>query len=145
MAGLREAMQDAPGSKQGGFQLSSDSRKLLIRLAPLRQIEETLSKVVSGASPTPNESSQASQQRQYNSTRAPEEVSIPSGYGWKKAVLGRRSQDSPTASNTDAAELAQARRVLAACTDDIVKLWNDRTVRRALKSAEVSLEDQPGL
>lgn len=145
MAGLREAMKDSPSAQQGVYQLSTDSRKLLIRLAPLRQIEETLSKIVSGGSDPVGESNQTSRQRLYNSTRAPEEVSVPSGSGWKKAILGRRSRDSSSALNPETAELSQARRVLAACADDIVNLWNDRTVRQALDTAEIALEDQPGL
>lgn len=138
-------MKDSPAAQQSGFQLSADSRKLLIRLAPLRQIEETLSKVVSGGSETASESNQTSRQRLYNSSRGPEEVSVPSGSAWKKAILGRRSRDASANSSPETAELSQARRVLTACADDIVKLWKDRTVRQALETAEIALEDQPGL
>lgn len=82
--------------------------------------------------------------QKYNPAKAPE-VSVPSGYGWKSAIIGRRSQESSASSVSDTSELGQTRRVLAACGDDIVKLWNDRGVQQALKSAEIALEEQPGL
>ncbi|KAJ2915140.1 hypothetical protein MD484_g5273, partial [Candolleomyces efflorescens] len=148
LAGLRESSlgQSSTTILEGGsIQINPEIRKLILRLAPLRQVEETLNKALAGSpgmggGPGPNAT--AGNQR-YNPAKATE-VSVPSGYGWKNAIIGRRSQESSTSSSSDTSELGQTRRVLAACGDDIVKLWNDRGVQHALKSAEIALEEQPG-
>lgn len=42
-------------------------------------------------------------------------------------------------------EEMQNRRILSACTDDVIALWKDVQVQRILGEKEISLRDQPGL
>ncbi|KAJ2922142.1 hypothetical protein H1R20_g14945, partial [Candolleomyces eurysporus] len=148
LAGMRESSlgQSSTTVLEGGpVQINPEIRKLVLRLAPLRQVEETLNRALAG-SPGMGAgaaSNATAGNQKYNPARATE-VSVPSGYGWKNAISGRRSQESSSSNTSDTSELGQTRRVLAACGDDIVKLWSDRGVQQALKSAEIALEEQPG-
>ena len=114
--------------------MTAELRKLCARLAPLRQVEESLSKALSGSS---------DKGQRYNPAKAPE-VSIPSGSGWKKALAARRSEES-NVSRAGELDDGRNRRILAACGEDIARLWNDPTVQHSLRSADIALEEQPGL
>ncbi|KAF8632865.1 hypothetical protein AX17_004713 [Amanita inopinata Kibby_2008] len=109
-------------------------RRHFIRLAPLRQVEESLIKKLSGSSP-----SYHSGAIRYHPSRA-SEVEIRSGSAWKGLFkLRRQSQPGSIAAQDD-----PNRRILAACTDDILDLWRDVSVRDFLAENDIVLEDQPG-
>ncbi|EAU82769.1 hypothetical protein CC1G_10888 [Coprinopsis cinerea okayama7 len=133
----------SPPSKKNGQ--NTELRKLLVRLAPLRQVEDSLARALSGGSLS-NSSSPFSPA--YNPAKAPE-IAFPSGYGWKKALLSGRKLGSGNGGNggngsSDMSEFGQASRILAACGEDIVKLWNDPGVQQILKAADIALDEQPG-
>lgn len=139
-------------------------RKLCIRLAPLRQVEENLIRFLSNGtgmalphvSYNPVTGEQMSEKLKsmlaYHPLKA-SEVSIPSGSSWRRG-LKRRSEDALTDesnASTGSYTLAersddgQNRRILAALGDDMAALWTNRVVQQSLKSAEIALEEQPGL
>ncbi|KAG6841607.1 hypothetical protein C0991_009032 [Blastosporella zonata] len=115
--------------------LAGDLRRLCIGLAPLREVEASLTRGLSGASPIlPNGPS-------YNPNSA-SEVAIRSSAGWKDFLMGRRNTETATrsAERSDDAD----RRILAACAQDMTTLWTDPTVQEWLRDREISLSDQPG-
>ena len=107
-------------------------RRHLIRLAPLRHVEESLTKKISGTMCQSN----GEKTIHYHPSRAPE-VELRSGLGWKGLFKVKRQSDS----NVDDSN----RRILAACADDILGLWNDPSVQECLAVNSIVLEDQPGL
>ncbi|KIJ96986.1 hypothetical protein K443DRAFT_633416 [Laccaria amethystina LaAM-08-1] len=132
-SGLRDSALVTQEHQPAYGTMTAELRKLCIRLAPLRQVEESLSKALSGSS----DNGQG-----YNPAKAPE-VSIPSGSGWKKALAGGRSEES-NVSRVGGSDDGRNRRILAACGEDIARLWNDPAVQQSLRSADIALEEQPG-
>lgn len=114
-------------------------RRLKMRLVPLRQVEEILTRRLTGSvdslPPLPLPAAASSK---YQLTCAPE-VLVRGGSGWKRAARTRR----PTSPIAD--ELDDAERVLCACMDDIIALWGDADVQRGLGRSGISLQDQSGL
>lgn len=132
-SGLRDSALVTQEHQYAYGTMTAELRKLCIRLAPLRQVEESLCKTLSGSSDN---------RQGYNPAKAPE-VSIPSGSGWKKTLAGGRSEES-NVSRVGASDDGRNRRILAACGEDIARLWNDPTVQQSLRSADIALEEQPG-
>ncbi|KAF6757701.1 guanine nucleotide binding protein, alpha subunit [Ephemerocybe angulata] len=128
IAGMREVMKDAPMATGQGLHFSGDVYRLIASLAPLRDVEDTLNQILA-VEPTSGQPQVTGINLYYNPAKAPEGSASSSS-----------ADDTPSISD----RLWQARRVLLSCGEDIEKLWNDRTVRRALKSAEITLEEQPG-
>ncbi|KAG6917766.1 hypothetical protein DXG01_001171 [Tephrocybe rancida] len=116
--------------------LSGDLRRLCIGLAPLREVEASLTRGLSGTSPILPDGPY------YNPNRA-SEVAIRSSAGWKAFLMGRRRAEtaSRSADRSDAAD----RRILAACAEDMSRLWQDPSVQDWLRGREISLHEQPGL
>ncbi|KAJ3513146.1 hypothetical protein NLJ89_g3115 [Agrocybe chaxingu] len=144
--GIRDAPFGHERRASNSGPLTADLRKLCIRLAPLRQVEENLIKILSGRLPPRSLDDPIGRVNQaYNPAKAPE-VSIPSGSGWKQALsLKRRSEESQnTRSTAERSEDGQSRRILAALGDDIAALWRDPVVQQTLKAAEIALDEQPG-
>ncbi|KAF8067639.1 guanine nucleotide binding protein, alpha subunit [Lyophyllum atratum] len=118
--------------------LSGDLRRLCIGLAPLREVEASLTRGISGPSSSPV----ISEAPTYNPAKA-SEVAIRSSSGWKSLLMGRRKADSEGGFSAGKSDDAN-RRILAACAEDITNLWKDLVVQSALKSREISLQEQPG-
>ncbi|KAF8621238.1 hypothetical protein AX15_007950 [Amanita polypyramis BW_CC] len=106
-------------------------RRHFIRLAPLRHVEESLTKRISGSTFY----SSAEGTTHYRPSRA-SEVELRSGSGWKGFFKGKRQSDR----NVDDSN----RRILGACADDILYLWSDPSVQQCLAANNIILEDQPG-
>lgn len=62
---------------------------------------------------------------------------VRAGGGWKSKLVTHAAHDLP--GNNEATQ------VLAACKDDIIKLWEDPAVRALLARKEIRLQDTPGL
>ncbi|KAJ6499584.1 guanine nucleotide binding protein, alpha subunit [Mycena vitilis] len=118
--------------------LSGQLRRLSISLAPLRQVEETLSNRIAGSRP-PEESSEADR---YHPSKA-SEISLRSGSGWTAFLRFRRGSTSMADRNEKAEEL-QTRRILSACAGDIMRLWAAPEVQQGLHDREIVLEEQSG-
>jgi hypothetical protein len=76
------------------------------------------------------------------------EVSVRSGSRWKtlfKGSPGGGNGAMTKARSQEFEEVQNARRVIEACREDIVTLWNHPAVRASLADQSVSLEFQSGL
>ncbi|KAK7018993.1 guanine nucleotide binding protein, alpha subunit [Favolaschia claudopus] len=128
---------DAPTSPDGA--LSGPLRRLSISLAPLRQVEETLSNRIAGSRPPEEQRSEA---ERYHPAKA-SEISLRSGSGWTAFLRFRRGSTSATDRNEKAEEL-QTRRILNACAHDIMTLWAAPEVQQGLKDRDIVLQEQSG-
>lgn len=127
--------------------LNDDLRRLSMRLAPLRQVEETLTKRLCGSTPSSPQLNTSPPMPRYNQDRA-SEVSVRSGSGWKKLNRFRRPSNSTVTvpmTASDGVEDLKALRIISACRDDMVSLWADQAVQSVLSNQDVLLEDQSGL
>lgn len=120
--------------------LSGQLRRLSISLAPLRQVEETLSNRIAGSRP-PEESSEADR---YHPAKA-SEISLRSGSGWTAFLRFRRGSTSTGPDRNEKAEELQTRRILSACARDIMTLWAAPEVQQGLREREIVLQEQSGL
>ena len=115
--------------------ISPKIRTLCLRLAPLRRVEEDFVKILSKrASPE--------MQRPLSSVHELEAARL------SNCTLDLHSEGSTITydeSHLDWLEQGPSRRVLDALGEDIAALWLDESLQQALKSAEIALEDQPGL
>ncbi|KAF7374433.1 hypothetical protein MSAN_00327400 [Mycena sanguinolenta] len=118
--------------------LSGQLRRLSISLAPLRQVEETLSSRIAGSRPPQN----SRERDRYHPAKAPE-ISLRSGSGLTK-FLGFWRGSSSIPDQKEQAEELQTRRILSACAQDIMTLWAAPEVQQGLKDREIVLQEQSG-
>ncbi|KAJ7336398.1 guanine nucleotide binding protein, alpha subunit [Mycena albidolilacea] len=126
-----------PTSPDGA--LSGQLRRLSISLAPLRQVEETLSNRIAGSRP-PEDSSE---EDRYHPAKA-SEISLRSGSGWTAFLRFRRGSTSAGPDRNEKAEELQTRRILSACARDIMTLWSAPEVQQGLREREIVLQEQSG-
>lgn len=142
--GRRDSLSDGQRKSSSSANIGPELRKLCIRLAPLRQVEDSLIKSLWGdAPPKPNNGSEVKTQ-----AFGPASISLPTGYSWKKALgLHKASMESLSSSSTRSTRSVdgQNRRILAALGDDIFALWDDSGVQNILQTAEINLKEHPGL
>lgn len=123
-----------PPEATSSTMMTHDLRTLCARLAPLRQVEETLTTRLSGTTVV-----EGPETIQYHPAKA-SEISIRSGSGWKGLMNFRRQSFSSVKTDD-----TQSRRILNALAEEITALWEEPTVQRELKDREIVLQDQPGL
>ncbi|KAI0292902.1 guanine nucleotide binding protein, alpha subunit [Russula brevipes] len=124
--------------------LTDDLRRLRVGLSPLRNIEETLTRLISSDYPRQIGGSGGKSAAALPTERA-FEVSVRSGSRWKTLFKSGASGAAVSkASSQGYEELQNARRVIEACREDIVALWNHPAVRESLTEQSVSLEFQSG-
>ena len=133
-------------------QLTDDLRRLRVSLSPLRNIEESLARFISpdhyprrvgsqGGKTTTSSIASAALP-----TERAFEVSVRSGSRWKSLFKsGGGNGAMSKARSQEYEEVQNARRVIEACREDIVALWNHPAVRAGLADQSVSLEFQSGL
>lgn len=119
--------------------LSGQLRRLSISLAPLRQVEESLSNRIAGSRPPEDET----EAERYHPAKA-SEISVRSGSGWTAFLRFRRGSTS-TIDRSEKSEEIQTRRILSACAADIMTLWAAPEVQQGLKDREITLQEQSGL
>ncbi|PFH50507.1 hypothetical protein AMATHDRAFT_60909 [Amanita thiersii Skay4041] len=135
---LEESNNKAPRESAKSLRMVQESlRRHFIRLAPLKQVEDSLIKNLIGAGAII--SANNADAVRYHPAKAPE-VAVRSGSGWKGFFKAKRQSDTDTARHVDDSN----RRILAACTDNIIDLWNDPPVRKCLAESDIVLEDQAG-
>ncbi|KAJ7932073.1 guanine nucleotide-binding protein alpha-4 subunit [Mycena leptocephala] len=121
--------------------LTPELLTLKMRLLPLQQVEEALLGKL-----TPS----ARFNKAYSASldpRKPQEVSINSTTPWKGAFNRlmnnvRSSVDGPEVDEPQ--DSRDARQLLHACSEDIIRLWNDPTVKEVLRAHRLRLEDMAG-
>lgn len=122
--------------------LTPELLTLKMRLLPLQQVEEALLGKLSPSARF-NKAYSASPDPQ-----KPQEVSINSTTPWKGAFNRlmnnvRSSVDGPEVDEPQ--DSRDARQLLHACSEDIIRLWNDPTVKEVLRAHRLRLEDMAGL
>ena len=126
--------------------VSPELLKLKMRLLPLQQVEESLLRKM-----TPPGSSEFEPTHLSSVKKKPgkfRELAINSTTQWKGAfgrliATARASFESTTEIDIEVPNDAGV--ILHACSEDIIKLWNDPTVKTLLKARKVRLEDMGGL
>ena len=103
-----------------------------MRLAPLREVEQILTRRFCPPDIETNASGQ------YHKDRA-SEVRVRGG--WKTLLTNRRNPQNPAGLD----DLEHSQRVIEACKDDMASLWEDPVVQAKLKKHNVQLQDQSGL
>jgi hypothetical protein len=136
--------------------LTDDLRRLRVSLSPLRSIEECLARFISpehyprhvtcaGSNSNKGSRSGGSPTAALPTERA-FEVSVRSGSRWKTLFKGSGGGGAMSkARSQEYEEVQNARRVIEACREDIVTLWNHPAVRASLADQSVALEFQSGL
>ncbi|EPS97641.1 hypothetical protein FOMPIDRAFT_1024939 [Fomitopsis schrenkii] len=114
-----------------------DLRWLKMRLAPLRQVEVILNRLLGvsageGGSPTEVEMNWDSDKLS--------EVAVGSDFGWRTLI--RTEKARPTSRFWD--DLDDARKIMEACRDDIVAMCQDKLVQGVLDEEGISILDEPG-
>lgn len=121
--------------------LSEEVRRLCIRLTPLRQVEELLMKRISGFVP---DVSTGSLLHRYHPAKA-SEISLRPGIGWKGRFRVLRSSESDQGGEQyDKSQDLTNRRIIAACAEDIIQLWDDLDVQEHLARRNIALQNQAG-
>lgn len=104
-----------------------------MRLAPLRHVEITLSRRI--CSPIIDEGA-----ARYQKDRAPE-VLVRAGSGWKSLLKTQRDRRDIRSSD----DLQNCQRIIEACKEDMILLWEDATIQAGLMAHNVRLQDHSGL
>jgi guanine nucleotide-binding protein subunit alpha len=113
---------------------SNNLPHLRIRLAPLREVEQILTRHF-----CPLEIGNDAFGR-YREDRA-SEVSVRGLSGWKTLLKHRRNSQIPAISN----DLDSSQRVIEACKEDMTSLWENPVIQAGLQKHDVQLQDQSGL
>ncbi|OJT02797.1 Guanine nucleotide-binding protein alpha-4 subunit [Trametes pubescens] len=128
--------------------LTAEHLKLKLRLAPLVQVEETLVRKLTQAGSGEMEATQL-QMLGGNASHADRaraldrEVAVNSQFAWKGVfhkMIGRSSMEG----EVDFNDPDDPGRILYACGEDMVTLWNDPLIKSLLRSQGTRLEDMPG-
>ncbi|KAJ7057833.1 guanine nucleotide binding protein, alpha subunit [Mycena amicta] len=131
---LRHTQESGPDSA-----LSGPLRRLSFSLAPLRQVEESLSNRIAGS----RSIEEQPEAERYNPAKA-SEISVRSGSGWTAFLRFRRgSVDNGKTANEKSEEM-QVRRILSACAEDIAALWASEEVQQGLQDRDITLQEQSG-
>ncbi|GJJ15916.1 hypothetical protein Clacol_010195 [Clathrus columnatus] len=119
--------------------LSPEHRRLMMRLGPLRQLETVLTKrfkpLALPNTPISPPRSPVALANILSPSQSHDELRV-NGYSWKRARETSSSDGDRTTEDDES--LA---RVLSACKEDMIQLWNDPLVRRILKEYRVGMEE----
>lgn len=119
-------------------------------LRPLKEVEDSLTKRISGLSlPFLSGISDVDgkEHPRYHPEKA-SEVLICSGMGWKGFMKLRKQTTSASGAeraSRDRVEDDGNRRILEACAEDIMRLWTEEEVHNVLEEKGIRLRHQPGL
>jgi hypothetical protein len=127
----------AATATSGGSKLTPEHRRLTMRLAPLREIEHALTRRLRSCSYAPITPPHSPLGR----SRSNQELYL-SGYAWQRVREHRPGAEQCTENGDEDEGLT---RVLCACQDDMVTLWNDPFVRKLLKVQRVGMEELSSL
>lgn len=152
---VTEASQSASTNDHGidrpsSLIISPELLKLRMRLLPLQQVEESLRRKMTPAGSSEFEATHLSPVTNLpykTKTGKCRELAINSTTQWKSAfgrliVSARASLESAT--KIDFEDPNDPGLILHACSEDIIKLWNDPTVKILLKAQKIRLEDMGG-
>ncbi|KAF9806015.1 hypothetical protein IEO21_08843 [Rhodonia placenta] len=112
-----------------------DLRWLKMRLAPLRQVELILNRVLGVQDPVVDDDAE----REWDSDRL-SEVALRSRTAWR--MLTHSGKERPASRFWD--DLLDAQRILDACREDVVQMCVDPLVQALLAEHGIALADEPG-
>lgn len=143
---------DEFGLDGGGTKpLSEEIRRLCIRLKPLREVEDSLTRKIAGFVPEQPPSKEGAANglnpsipSRYHPSKACE-VSIRSGRRNRLIRFRRRSESSILGGEYDEAGDILNRRIIHACAEDIRSIWINEEVQDVLREKGIALQSQPGL
>jgi hypothetical protein len=137
----------------GLHSLTPEHLKLRMRLLPLHQVEAALLRKLTPPGSIEFEATHLSSVTNFNyatrSARARKEIAVNSTSQWKGAFSRvvantvRSSMDSGM--DIDFDDPNDPGIVLHACAEDMIRLWNDPTIKGMLKTRKIRLEDKAGL
>lgn len=125
-----------------------------MRLLPLRQIEDILIRKLNPAGSIENEATRLGSHTSLSGlikrrgSAKFKEIAIHSTSQWKVAfgrLLSSARDSMESGEDIDWENPKDPGIVLNACAEDIVKLWNDPTVKQLLHAQKIRLEDMSGL
>lgn len=122
-----------------------------MRLSPLQQVEETLLRRLSPSGSVGQEATQLSSETHTDHPRtSPKEIVVNSSSPWKTAFTRLLSSTTTRSSfessqDIDFNDPQDPGVILHACAEDMIRLWNDPTVRELLRVRNIRLEDMAGL
>lgn len=151
MVGFPQSRSSSLESSGSGTIINPDLLKLRMRLLPLQQVEEALLRKMTPAGSAEFEATHLSPVTNLPYKRRPgkfREVAINSTAHWKGAfgrLLATTRTSVDSASDIDFEDPNDPGIILHACSEDIVQLWNDPTVKQLLKAQKLRLEDMSGL
>ncbi|EED84472.1 candidate G-protein alpha subunit [Postia placenta Mad-698-R] len=127
--------------------LTAEHLKLKMRLSPLVQVEQALVRKLTPPGSTEFEATHLTNVSNYQYTPRTKEVAVNSQFAWKHMFSrflpdSRDSMDSEEGINWD--DPQDPGRIIYACGEDMIRLWNDETIKALLKSLNIRLADQPG-
>ncbi|KAF8893912.1 guanine nucleotide binding protein, alpha subunit [Infundibulicybe gibba] len=140
----------SPTSSQEYPPLSPEHLRLKMRLLPLQQVEEALLRRLTPAGSSEFEATHLSPVTNlpYSSRSATvKEVAVNSTAQWKGAfsrLLSTTRTSFESSQDIDFDDPNDPGVILHACSEDMVRLWNDPTVKALLKMQKIRLEDMAG-
>ncbi|EMD33579.1 heterotrimeric G-protein alpha subunit-like protein [Gelatoporia subvermispora B] len=141
LSSIHDTPVDAASRRASTRPLSPDGHRLLrMRLAPIRQVELSLNKALS-AVPVEQPPASAGPATLLDGPYGPLDVCVRSGSEWKTRVQEQMLFPGRGAAR---GELVNAARILEACREDIIALWEDSSVQATLRTHGVQLQNQPG-
>jgi guanine nucleotide-binding protein alpha-1 subunit len=148
---ILETLTEAQSSSSGIEYppLSTQHLKLKMKVSPLLQIEEALTRrLTSDATIRIHGETVDSALAPITDIPARREVTVNSWYPWK-SYFSRpqksRKSDEDDEHGIDWNDPKDPGRVLHACREDMIQLWNDPVVREILNLAKVRVEELSGL
>lgn len=131
--------------------LSPELLRLKMRLLPLQQVEENLLRRLSSAGSSEFEATHLSPVTNIpysGKTTKGKEITVNSTSQWKGAfsrLLSAARTSFESGADIDFEDPDDPGVVLHACADDMMRLWNDPTIKALLHARKQRLEDMAGL
>jgi len=130
--------------------LTAEHLKLKMRLSPLVQVEQALVRKLTPPGSAEFEATHLANVSNNYADRVAaraKEVAVNSQFAWK-SMFGRFLPDSRDSIDSqegiDWDDPEDPGRIIYACGEDMIRLWNDETIKEILKAQNIRLEDQPG-
>lgn len=151
VAPMESSRPDSPAAEVTCPALSPEHLRLKMRLLPLQQVEENLLRRLSPAGSTELEATYLSPVTNIPCSNRPgkaREIAVNSTAQWKGAfnrLLSATRTSFESGADIDFDDPHDPGVVLHACADDMIRLWNDPTIKTLLRARKQRLEDMAGL
>jgi hypothetical protein len=127
--------------------LTPELLRLKIRLSPLVQVEEALVRKLQISS---GQESAVSVRAQEQLGIVQRELAVHSASGWKgnfvaRILAGNQAKDDGDGDGIDWDDPNDPGRVIHACRDDMMRLWDDLIVRELLDAKQMRMQEMSGL